>query len=370
MARVLRLLRALPELLILVKGMASATLSVIYALCLLMMLLYVFAIIFVQLSAGSDLEGTHFGSVPHAMYVLLIHGAFLDNIGFFMDALGDEHIIYQAIFMVFVLFAALMVMNLMIGVLCEVVSAVSDYEKERYKIDVAKSVLRSHATESDKNGDSMITHDEFLHLLDSRDTVNALQDIGLCAVTLLEVADDIFADGPHSIDSFIEYVLKFRCSQPATLKDVVDLRNHITSTWQDVSSVKALRRSESREDLSRQQTHSPGARCMERYCNGTTEQQYQPWDLPGAPIIETYASHPMPAQCPDDRGAEIAAANGFCLPKGVQPLQNGDISARLDMLTSAVIGMRSEVLKEIGDLKERTSRIESKLGVFEHRGNL
>merc|ERR1719414_2107852 len=49
MARMARLFRAMPELLIMVKGMVSATRSVFFTLCLLAILLYIFAIAFTQL---------------------------------------------------------------------------------------------------------------------------------------------------------------------------------------------------------------------------------------------------------------------------------------------------------------------------------
>merc|ERR1719456_2061136 len=192
------------------------------------MLLYIFAIIFVQLSAGTQLQSTYFSSVLRSMYVLLIHGAFLDSFGSFLDDLGEESWFYQGVFLVFVLLAALMVMNLMIGVLCEVVSAVSAAEQEAIKIDAAKDVLRYHVERLDRDGDNLITREEFSEVVGNTDIVNALQELGLCAVTLLEVVDDIFAKGPHTVETFLESILRFRCSQPSTLKDIVDLRNHVT----------------------------------------------------------------------------------------------------------------------------------------------
>merc|ERR1712107_295114 len=48
MARMARLLRAVPELIILIKGIASAARSVFFTLCLLISIVYVFAILFKQ----------------------------------------------------------------------------------------------------------------------------------------------------------------------------------------------------------------------------------------------------------------------------------------------------------------------------------
>merc|ERR1719313_3064524 len=56
MARMARLVRAMPELMILIKGMAAAARSVFFTLCLLVAIMYVFAIAFVQLTIGNPVS--------------------------------------------------------------------------------------------------------------------------------------------------------------------------------------------------------------------------------------------------------------------------------------------------------------------------
>merc|ERR1719253_583254 len=56
MARLARLLRAIPELTILIKGLLVASRSVLFTLFLLLIIIYFFAIMFRQLSDGTDLE--------------------------------------------------------------------------------------------------------------------------------------------------------------------------------------------------------------------------------------------------------------------------------------------------------------------------
>merc|ERR1719422_935950 len=67
MARMVRLFRAMPELLILVKGMVAATRSVFFTLCLLGILLYIFGIAFRQLLEGSPTGDIYFQSVSGSM---------------------------------------------------------------------------------------------------------------------------------------------------------------------------------------------------------------------------------------------------------------------------------------------------------------
>merc|ERR1740138_1171877 len=70
MARMARLLRSIPELMIMIKGMAAACRSVFFTLCLLVFLTYVFAIAFKQLTEGADVGDLYFKSVLSSMYTL------------------------------------------------------------------------------------------------------------------------------------------------------------------------------------------------------------------------------------------------------------------------------------------------------------
>merc|ERR1719422_362308 len=120
MARMVRLFRAMPELLILVKGIIAATRSVFFTLILLFALLYVFAIALRQLTDGTPVGTEHFKTVPDAMYTLLIDGTFMDNLAVVRD-LGTTSILCSIFFWMFVLLSSCTVMNMLIGVLCEVV---------------------------------------------------------------------------------------------------------------------------------------------------------------------------------------------------------------------------------------------------------
>merc|ERR1719183_2384679 len=63
MARMARLLRSMPELLVLIKGMIAAIRSVFFTLLLLFLLLYVFSILFRQLTMESLIGEEKFPSI-------------------------------------------------------------------------------------------------------------------------------------------------------------------------------------------------------------------------------------------------------------------------------------------------------------------
>merc|ERR1719420_563712 len=105
--------------------------SVFYVMCLLLILTYVFAIAFTQLSADNDVLKAHFfGNVAHSMYSLLIYATFCDNMTYFMDTILEEKLYLLFLALIFIALASLTVLNMLVGVLCEVVSAVAETERQ------------------------------------------------------------------------------------------------------------------------------------------------------------------------------------------------------------------------------------------------
>merc|ERR1740123_1249566 len=142
MARMARLLRAMPELMILIKGMVAAMRSVFFTLFLLVIIMYVFAIAFTQVCDETDIGQDKFKTVPQSMYTLLLYGTLLDDVGYLSNKLGKESFILTTMFFFFVLLAALTVMNMLIGVLCEVVSAVAATEREEMLVGFVNRKVR------------------------------------------------------------------------------------------------------------------------------------------------------------------------------------------------------------------------------------
>lgn len=239
MARMARLLRAMPELMIMIKGMMAAMRSVFFTLCLLVIIMYVFAVVFTQLCAETDTGDAHFKNVPHSMFTLLMYGTLLDDIGNLTKQLGRESYIIAGVFLVFVLLAALTVMNMLIGVLCEVVSVVAAIEKEEMLVTYVNEKLQKVMAILDADGDLTISKSEFLKILENIDAARCLQDVGVDVIGLVDFADFIFADdsvtnvqlddddNQISFAKFTEVVLQLRGTNTATVKDIVDLRKFV-----------------------------------------------------------------------------------------------------------------------------------------------
>lgn len=240
MARMARLLRTMPELMILIKGMIAATRSVFFTLCLLIILLYVFGIAFKQMSEDTEMGAIYFNSVPEAMYSLLVYGTFMDNLGEVTRAIGEGSALCAVLFWMCVLFSALTVMNMLIGVLCEVVSAVAATERETLLVNFVKSQMHRIMASVDANVDEKITKSEFLKVLENGEAAVALHEVGVDPVGLVDSADSIFDDleceeGGEKYLSFVDFMeklLELRGCNNATVKNIVDLGKSIKTEIQ------------------------------------------------------------------------------------------------------------------------------------------
>lgn len=229
MARMVRLLRAMPELMVMVKGLSVAMRSVLFTLCLLMGIIYVFSIMFVEAARGTKLELTYFSSVPRAMSTLLISSAMPDLVQH-VDDMYEGHIIFAVLFLIFILLASLTVMNMLVGVLVEVVSVVSAVEKEQMDVLFVRNSIKKMIEDSgaDADNDQRISKAEFVSLLQNPDAARALQKIGVDVVGLVDYTEFLFVqDSTLTFGDFMETILELRGSNSATVKDIVDLRKFL-----------------------------------------------------------------------------------------------------------------------------------------------
>merc|ERR1719162_2644543 len=77
--RMARILRSVPELVVLLKGIGAASRSVCVFFLLWLIIIYIFAVVFRQITQGSDLEEAYFSSVPAGMNTLLLEAILPDN---------------------------------------------------------------------------------------------------------------------------------------------------------------------------------------------------------------------------------------------------------------------------------------------------
>eukprot|EP00746_Dinoflagellata_sp_MGD_P004486 gnl/MRDRNA2_/MRDRNA2_108669_c0_seq1.p1 gnl/MRDRNA2_/MRDRNA2_108669_c0~~gnl/MRDRNA2_/MRDRNA2_108669_c0_seq1.p1 ORF type:complete len:502 (-),score=76.32 gnl/MRDRNA2_/MRDRNA2_108669_c0_seq1:155-1660(-) len=235
LSRLMRMLRSLPELLILVKGMVTAMKSVVYVMGLLVILTYVFAIAFTQLAVGTETIGeVHFANVAHSMYSLIVYATLLDNMADFLDAVRFEHWPLLALSFIYIALAALTVMNMLTGVLCEVVSAVADTEREIILTETVKEKMLAIVDSLDTNENNHISYEEFTKIMAMPEALQALEDVDVNPVGIVDFAEFFFFEDGTAVEltfeDFMECILDLRASNAATVKDVLDLWKKIKTT--------------------------------------------------------------------------------------------------------------------------------------------
>jgi len=158
------------------------------------MILYIFSIIFKSQLVDTEVPELkdHFSNIFKSMWTLLIAGCLLDDIAKIGDLLVQHNIIMAVIFMLFVLLSSLMVMNMLIGVLCAVVTAVAAAEKEKALVNFVKSKLITVLHQLDDDGNGTISKGEFDQLVHIPEAVNALNELGVDVPNLLSLADFLF----------------------------------------------------------------------------------------------------------------------------------------------------------------------------------
>merc|ERR1719408_779815 len=97
------------------------------------------------------------------MNTLLLHGCFGEDLPDIVYQCQDEHPALGAMLIAFTLLASLTVMNMLIGVLVEVVSVVASVEKETLQVNFVMSKLAKFLSLEAEGG--MITRRCFTNLI-------------------------------------------------------------------------------------------------------------------------------------------------------------------------------------------------------------
>lgn len=252
LGRIARLLRAVPELLTLLKGIGAAMPSVFYTLLLLLILLFVSGVVFKTQSEEDDNLAQLFPTVPASMWLLLLSGTFLDGPSAVANQVLASSPALAGLFLLFIFLSSYMVLNMLIGILCDVVHQVAVNEKEEAAVSYLKNTLLEILECHDKDNDRQIHRDEFELLMRNPEMHYVLTRFGVNVVDLITLKDVLYEDKdahledddesgfdtspvPNggrshrklSFSEFLEVVLRLRGGNSATVTDIVDLREYV-----------------------------------------------------------------------------------------------------------------------------------------------
>eukprot|EP00927_Polykrikos_kofoidii_P074250 TRINITY_DN70238_c0_g1_i1.p1 TRINITY_DN70238_c0_g1~~TRINITY_DN70238_c0_g1_i1.p1 ORF type:complete len:709 (+),score=106.70 TRINITY_DN70238_c0_g1_i1:46-2172(+) len=235
LTRVTRLMSAMPQVMTLMTGIVSAFRPVFFTLMLLIAIIFVFAVIFRSATDNTNSGKEYFGTVNGAMWILLIHGTFLDGIADVVNALlEDKHTGSCMLLFMYVILSSCTILNMLIGILCEIVA---DNTREK-DIKDSNSYLKNHLLDIlecyDKDGDMTLGIEEFRLLTTNPEVINTLQNFGTEVSGLMTLCDVLFAadtgnsvSGRMSFEEFIAVVMRLRGKTGASVTDIVELREYM-----------------------------------------------------------------------------------------------------------------------------------------------
>lgn len=257
LTRMVRLMRSVPELVTLMKGMVVAVRSVGFTLLLLLIILYIFSIVFKSQLVDTEVEDLKkpFGSILRSMWTLLLTGCLMDDIAKIGDLLVKHNIFMAFVFLIFVLLSSLMVLNMLIGVLCAVVTAVAAAEKEKSLVNYVKSKLITVLHRLDEDGNGTISKGEFDQLVHIPEAVSALTELGVDVPNLMSLADFLFEDDSAEQSSKSSAVnqaaFSARCGEQAAavLEDEEEEEEGISMTFAEFLEMVIRLRSENQPSV-------------------------------------------------------------------------------------------------------------------------
>ena len=134
--------------------------------------------------------------------------------------------------------------------------AVSATEKERALLNDVGSRVKHVIDLLDEDGGGTISRDEFFLILENPEAIQAISDAGVDVIGLLDFADFIFGDSfkegeeggdeeedevELTPDELLDVLMQFRGANPATVKNIVDLRKYVRNViGLQLSEIRAM----------------------------------------------------------------------------------------------------------------------------------
>merc|ERR1719433_2295733 len=199
-----------------------------------------------MLLKDNPLVKDNFATLPRCMWTLLMDGTLMDNTGYVMKKLRDEGSlstwISLIIFMVFILLSAMTVMNMLIGVLCEVVSTVANAEKDEAAIKLMKESILVELKRFDEDGNGLISPDELQHVMQDPQALYVLKSLEIDIHALQEMMNMIYQQGESNevtIGFIMDLMLMCRGDLPSTVRHLVTYE--ALTRWAITTEVQQMR---------------------------------------------------------------------------------------------------------------------------------
>jgi hypothetical protein len=201
---------------------------------LLLIIIYVFSILFRSLvDPGGFLEREYFPSVTHTMLFLLMHGTFLDSVGikgFEINSHGGVVLIF--LFLGYIFLTSFLMLNMLIGVVCERVSEVNTGEHEMMSKVTLQGELHDLMDVYDEDGNGTLNQFEFERFIRNVEVVQALHNFGVDIKGLRILSEMMFShvsQGEEQValgfDDIMSLAVRLKGTSVCRVEDLVKLRD-------------------------------------------------------------------------------------------------------------------------------------------------
>eukprot|EP00397_Hematodinium_sp_SG-2012_P015482 GEMP01015767.1.p1 GENE.GEMP01015767.1~~GEMP01015767.1.p1 ORF type:complete len:368 (+),score=66.38 GEMP01015767.1:525-1628(+) len=233
LTRMVRLMRAIPSMMIVIKGMHAMTRAMFYAFILLVIMLYACSILFMFFARGApEFKGIYNGALPLVMYTLFHKGTFLDDSADLLVVLRDSsstlaNIMFYVV-LLYMMGSTWLLLNMLIGVSCEVASATKEREVQQALWLTSCSELTKAFHEMDEDHTNTISQREFDKLTEKPEVLKALKNLDVEPKHLVSLSDALFEPGDGAFSgvrelTFPEFLDVISSNRPGNVASVLDM---------------------------------------------------------------------------------------------------------------------------------------------------
>jgi hypothetical protein len=205
LTRMARLMHVFPELVTMIKGLCRSLRAISSCGILIILMVYTWAILIHMLMKDEeefnknlyDEMELDFSSIVHCMWTLILCGTLLlDGASVVMTQLLFSGQLNQTLgglfFLMFALLSALLILQMLIGVLCDVVSSVGREQRDALAVGLVKQVLLGELQQFD-GGDGKISQIELMSVMNNPNSLALINKLNINRLFFLELAKMMFA---------------------------------------------------------------------------------------------------------------------------------------------------------------------------------
>merc|ERR1712137_1406123 len=170
-----------------------------------------------------------YGSLTRVMWTLLVDGTFTDSLRDSVEPLFEleqtNTVIGALIILVFVFLSAITMLNMLIGVICEVVNSVTVSERDECAVQALKQTIVEKLLLFDEDCNECISHKELNVVLKDLSVNKVFQDLDVDKDQLHSMLSFVFSehDAEVPVERIMDLILLCRKRLPLTFSHVSEL---------------------------------------------------------------------------------------------------------------------------------------------------